>query len=64
MTKSEQILQITEVILNLGKDLSLANESKITASPEDLPSIEENIQYLESVLQDHKNKLQELISEQ
>lgn len=64
MTTSEQILQITEVILNLGKDLSLANESKIIASSEDLPSIEENIQYLESVLQDHKNKLQELISEQ
>ena len=63
MTTSEQILQITEVILNLGKDLSLANESKITASPEDLPLIEQNIQYLETVLQDHKDKLQELISE-
>jgi len=63
MTKSEQILQITEVISNLGKDLSLANESKTTASPEDLSLIEENIQYLETVLQEHKNKLQELISE-
>jgi hypothetical protein len=62
MTKSEQILQITEVISNLGKDLSSANESKTTASPEDLPSIEENIQYLKSVLQEHKNKLEELIS--
>ena len=63
MTKSEQILQITEVISNLGKDLLSINESKTTASSEDLPLIEENIQYLEKVLQDHKNKLQELISE-
>ena len=63
MTKSEQILQITEVISNLGKDLLSINESKTTASSEDLPLIEENIQYLETVLQDHKNKLQELISE-
>ena len=63
MATAEQILQITEVISNLGKDLSLANESKTTASPEDLPTIEQNIQYLESVLQEHKNKLQELISE-
>jgi len=63
MTKSEQILQITEVISNLGKDLLSVNESKTTASSEDLPLIEENIQYLETVLQDHKNKLQELISE-
>lgn len=62
MATTEQILQITEVISNLGKDLSLANESKTTASPEDLPTIEQNIQYLESVLQEHKNKLQELIS--
>jgi hypothetical protein len=63
MTKTEQVLQITEVITNLGKDLSLANESKTNASPEDLPIIEQNIQYLETVLQDHKDKLQELISE-
>jgi hypothetical protein len=63
MTKAEQVLQITEVITNLGKDLSLANESKTNASPEDLPIIEQNIQYLETVLQDHKDKLQELISE-
>ena len=63
MTKTEQVLQITEVITNLGKDLSLANESKTNASPEDLPLIEQNIQYLETVLQDHKDKLQELISE-
>ena len=63
MTKSEQILQITEVISNLGKDLLSINESKTTAPSEDLPLIEENIQYLETVLQDHKNKLQELISE-
>jgi hypothetical protein len=63
MTKSEQILQITEVISNLGKDITSAEESKTTASPEDLPLIEENIQYFETVLQDHKNKLQELISE-
>jgi len=63
MTKSEQILQITEVISNLGKDLLSLNESKTTASPEDLPLIEGDIQYFETVLQDHKNKLQELISE-
>lgn len=62
MTTSEQLIQLTEIISNLGKDISLANESKTTASPEDLPSIEENIQYLKSVLQEHKNKLEELIS--
>ena len=62
MTKSEQILQITEVISNLGKDISLVEKSKTTAAPEDLSVIEENIQYLKSVLQEHKNKLQELIS--
>jgi len=63
MAKTEQILQITEVISNLGKDLLSANESKTNASSEDLLLIEQNIQYLETVLQEHKDKLQQLISE-
>lgn len=62
MATTEQILQITEVISNLGKDITSAEESKKTASSEDLNTIEENIQYLKTVLQEHKNKLQELIS--
>lgn len=62
MATAEQILQITEIISNLGKDITSAEESKKTASSEDLNAIEENIQYLKTVLQEHKNKLQELIS--
>jgi hypothetical protein len=63
MTKAEQILQITEIISNLGKDITSLKESKNDASPKDLSLIEQNIHYLETLLQDHKDKLQELISE-
>ncbi len=62
MATAEQILQITEVITNLGKDILIAEESKKNASSKDLPIIEQKIQYLESILKEHKDKLQQLIS--
>jgi hypothetical protein len=62
MTTTEQILQITEVITNLGKDILIAEESKKNALSEDLPIIEQKIQYLESILKEHKDRLQQLIS--
>jgi hypothetical protein len=62
MATAEQILQITEVITNLGKDILIEEESKKNASSKDLPIIEQKIQYLESILKEHKDKLQQLIS--
>ncbi len=63
MTKSEQILQITEIISNLGKDISNVKESKKTASSLELPELEQTQQHLENTLHGLKDQLQNLISE-
>ena len=63
MTKSEQILQITEIISNLGKDISNVEESKKTASSLELPELEQTQQHLENTLHGLKDQLQNLISE-
>ena len=52
MATYEQIEQLTEVIINLEKDINTAADSLSTASSKDLPSIEENLQYLRDLLQD------------
>jgi|LakMenEpi03Aug12_release.lakeMendotaPanAssembly.Ray.scaffolds.fasta_scaffold3144583_2 hypothetical protein len=63
MTNYEQIIQLTEVITNLEKDITKATEAKQTASTKDLPEVEENLQYLESVLQDLQAQKEKLITE-
>jgi hypothetical protein len=63
MTTSEQLIQLTEIISNLGKDISNIKESKKTASSEELLELEQLQQHLENTLQELKNQLQNLISE-
>ncbi|MDB4232180.1 hypothetical protein N9795_00590 [Candidatus Pelagibacter sp.] len=63
MTNYEQIIQITEVITNLEKDIVTATEAKQTASSKDLPEAEQNLQYLESLLQDFQTQKEKLITE-
>lgn len=63
MTNYEQIIQLTEVIINLEKDITTAVESKQTTSSKDLPEIEQNILYLESLLQDLQSQKEKFISE-
>jgi archaellum component FlaC len=60
MTNYEQITQLTEVILNLEKDITSLTE---TVSKDDLPNLEQYYQYLESTLQELKNQKEKLISE-
>jgi hypothetical protein len=62
MTTSEQLIQLSEIISNLGKDISNVEESKKTASPEELPELELTQQYLKNTLQGLKDQLQNLIS--
>jgi peptidoglycan hydrolase CwlO-like protein len=63
MTTAEQLIQLTEIISNLGKDISNVEESKKTASSKELPELEQLQQHLENSLQELKNQLQNLISE-
>jgi len=63
MTTAEQSIQLSEIILNLGKDISNVEESKKTASPQELLELERYQQHLESISQELKNQLQTLISE-
>ena len=63
MTTAEQLIQLTEIISNLGKDISNVEESKKTSSSKELPELEQLQQHLENSLQELKNQLQNLISE-
>ena len=63
MTNYEQIIQITEIITNLEKDIVTATEAKQTSSSKDLPEVEPNLQYLESLLQDFQTQKEKLITE-
>lgn len=63
MTNYEQIIQLTEVITNLEKDITTAVGSKQTTSSKDLPEVEQNILYLESLLQDLQAQREKFISE-
>jgi uncharacterized protein YdcH (DUF465 family) len=63
MTSSEQLLQLSEVISNLGKDILNIEESKKTASSQDLSELEQQQLHLETTLQELKNQLQNLLSE-
>jgi len=63
MTNYEQIIQITEVITNLEKDIVTATEAKQTASSKDLSEAEPNLQYLKSLLQDLQIQKEKLITE-
>jgi len=62
MTTSEQLIQLTEIISNLGKDISNVKESKKTASSEELPELEQTQQHLENTLQGLRAQFQNLIS--
>ena len=44
MATYEQIEQLTEVITNLEKDITSTSNSLSTTSPDDLPSVEQNLQ--------------------
>jgi replicative DNA helicase len=63
MTNYEQIIQLTEVITNLEKDITSLADSKKTSSKDDLSDLEQYYQYLESTLQELKNQKEKLISE-
>ena len=63
MTSSEQLLQLSEVISNLGKDILNIEESKKTSSSQDLSELEQQQLHLETTLQELKNQLQNLLSE-
>ena len=63
MATYEQIEQLTEVITNLEKDITSTSNSLKTTSPDDLPSVEQNLQYLRSLLQDLKLQKEQLITE-
>ena len=63
MATYEQIEQLTEVITNLEKDITSTSNSLSTTSPDDLPSVEQNLQYLRSLLQDLKLQKEQLITE-
>jgi hypothetical protein len=62
MTTAEQLIQLSEVISNLGKDILNVEESKKTASSEELSELEQLQQHLENTLQGLKDQLQTLIS--
>jgi hypothetical protein len=62
MTTAEQLIQLSEVISNLGKDILNVEESKKTASSEELSKLEQLQQHLENTLQGLKDQLQTLIS--
>ena len=64
MTTSEQLIQLTEIISNLGKDISNVEESKKTAPANELPELEQYQQHLENSLQELKDQLQIIISRQ
>ena len=63
MATYEQIEQLTEVITNLEKDITSTSNSLSITSPDDLPSVEQNLQYLRSLLQDLKLQKEQLITE-
>jgi peptidoglycan hydrolase CwlO-like protein len=63
MTTPEQLIQFSEIISNLGKDISNIEESKKTASSKELPELEQYQQHLENTLQELKSQLQNLVSE-
>lgn len=63
MTTYEQITQITEVITNLEKDITTTTDSLTTVSSDDLPAVEENLQYLRNLLQDLTLQKELLITE-
>jgi hypothetical protein len=62
MTTAEQLIQLSEVISNLGKDILNVEDSKKTASSEELSKLEQLQQHLENTLQGLKDQLQTLIS--
>jgi hypothetical protein len=63
MASAEQLIQFSEVISNLVKDISNVEESKKTASPQDLPELEQYQLHLENTLQELKVQLQNQLSE-
>ena len=63
MATYEQIEHLTEVITNLEKDITSTSISLSITSPDDLPSVEQNLQYLRSLLQDLKLQKEQLITE-
>ena len=63
MTSAEQLIQFSEIISNLVKDISNVEESKKTASPQDLPELEQYQLHLEDTLQELKVQLQNQLSE-
>jgi len=63
MATYEQIEQLTEIIINLEKDITSTSDSLSTTSPDDLPSVEQNLQYLRDLLQDLKLQKELLITE-
>jgi uncharacterized membrane-anchored protein YhcB (DUF1043 family) len=63
MTTYEQIEQSTEIIANLEKDITSISDSISTTSSEDLPEVEQNLQYLKDLLQDLKLQKELLITE-
>jgi len=63
MTNYEQIIQLTEVITNLEKDITSLADSKKTSLKDDLSDLEQYYQYLKSTLQELKIQKEKLISE-
>jgi hypothetical protein len=63
MATYEQIEQLTEIIVNLEKDITSTSNSLSTIPPKDLPEAEQNLQYLRDLLQDLKLQKELLITE-
>ena len=63
MASAEQLIQFSEIISNLVKDISNVEESKKTASPQDLLELEQYQLHLENTLQELKIQLQNQLSE-
>jgi hypothetical protein len=63
MATYEQIEQLTEIIVNLEKDITSTSNSLSTIPSKDLPEAEQNLQYLKDLLQDLKLQKELLITE-
>jgi hypothetical protein len=63
MATYEQIEQLTEIIVNLEKDITSTSNSLLTIPSKDLPEAEQNLQYLRDLLQDLKLQKELLITE-
>jgi hypothetical protein len=63
MATYEQIEQLTEIIVNLEKDITSTSNSLSTIPSKDLPEAEQNLQYLRDLLQDLKLQKELLITE-